>query len=60
MSEQEERELIERIEAYMESVSGNREKALEGLVAAGICTPDGKLAEPYRNNRTSEPAATAV
>ncbi|HOD20332.1 MAG TPA: hypothetical protein PLV86_09055 [Candidatus Fermentibacter daniensis] len=49
MSEQEERELIERIKAYTESISGSPEKALEGLVAAGICTPDGKLAEPYRD-----------
>jgi len=34
MSEQEERELIERIKAYTESISGSPEKALEGLVAA--------------------------
>ena len=54
------RELIERIEAYTESVDGNREKALEGLVAAGICTPDGKLTEPYRNLNSSEPAAISV
>jgi hypothetical protein len=44
---------LERMLASMERVQkehSTREKALALLVEAGIATPDGRLAAPYRND----------
>ena len=44
---------LERMLASMERVQkehGTKEKALALLVGAGIATPDGKLAVPYRSD----------
>lgn len=50
MTEEVVREMVERIEAYTDSIRGNPEKALAGLVAAGICNPDGTLTPPYADD----------
>lgn len=38
------------------SICRSRKRALKFLVDAGIATPDGQLAEPYRDSETNQGA----
>jgi hypothetical protein len=48
MNERELKELLTGMHEFLNE-KHTREQALEFLVGAGICNPDGSLANPYKN-----------
>lgn len=53
MTVEELRILKEKLESTRERVRGNRKEAIRVLHDAGIVTKKGKLASPYREDRTN-------
>lgn len=48
MTDKERKKLLSEMEEYIKKVSSSKEKSLEFLVKAGICTPKGNLRKLYK------------
>jgi hypothetical protein len=60
MTDQEREEFLRYMEEFRLKIKGNRELSREFLIAAGIYTEEGVLAEPYEDLYIPRPDEKAV
>jgi len=54
ISQSEANEYVKKATAHTKKIAASREKSLDLLVEAGICTPAGRLRKPYRPEKVTQ------